>query len=375
MTALRIVSVVGARPQFVKLAPLASAFDTMDDVEHLVVHSGQHYDDAMSEVFFRELGLPVPDVNLQAGSGSHAEQTATMIVGFEKYFAAESFDAVLVYGDTNTTLAATLAACKLNIRIAHVEAGLRSFNKRMPEEVNRIVTDHCSDRLYAPTQVAIDNLASENLANSAVLAGDVMLDAVDRFAAVAAVRSDVLQRLSLTGERFAALTIHRAENTTPARLPSVIAALRQLAQDQVPVIFPAHPRTAAVMETLALQMPSGITVLEPLAYLDNLALLDAAALVMTDSGGVQKEAAFLGTPCLTLRAETEWPETIASGANRLVADPADLGPAVREVLAGGAQSVDAIRQRTRREFGDGKAGRNIAADCVDWIRNAAESAH
>lgn len=361
-----LVSVVGARPQFVKLAPVARALAAREGVVHRVVHTGQHYDENMSARLFEELELPAPDLNLGVGSGSHAGQTAAMLIGLEAAFTDHMPAAVVVYGDTNSTLAATLVASKMHIPVAHVEAGLRSHNRLMPEEINRLVADHCADRLYAPTPRAMSNLESEDLAGRAVLSGDVMLDALLRAMDLAESGSRMLNSLKLESGRFALVTIHRPANTSASVLEFLMRTLEDTARQHVPLVFPLHPRTRAVLDRIGYTAPAGVHLIEPLAYLDMVALLRAAAVVITDSGGVQKEAAFLHTPCLTLRSETEWIETVEIGVNRLVAGD-DLASSVGEVLAAPDVFDEPTLERLREHYGTGSAAAVIVDDLVQWI--------
>ncbi len=362
-----LVSVVGARPQFVKLAPVARALAAREGVVHRVVHTGQHYDENMSARLFEELELPAPDLNLGVGSGSHAGQTAAMLIGLEAAFTDYMPAAVVVYGDTNSTLAATLAATKIHIPVAHVEAGLRSHNRLMPEEINRLVADHCADRLYAPTPRAMSNLGIENLAGRAVLCGDVMLDALLRAVDLAEDRSRILNTLELEPGRFALVTIHRPANTSVGVLEFLMRTLEDTARQHLPLVFPVHPRTLAVLERMGYTAPADVHLIEPLAYLDMIALLRAAAVVITDSGGVQKEAAFLHTPCLTLRSETEWTETVEIGVNRLVAGD-DLVSSVGEVLAASDLFDEPTLERLQEHYGTGNAAAVIADDLVQWLK-------
>lgn len=365
----KLISVVGARPQFVKLAPIANAIDGADNAMHQVIHTGQHYDENMSAAFFDELKLPKPDIDLGVGSGSHAEQTGAMLTALEAAFLKESPDAVLVYGDTNSTLAATLAATKIHIPVAHIEAGLRSYDRGMPEEVNRLVADHCGDRLYAPTPRAMTNLETEGLTNRSVLSGDVMLDAVNTNRELAASKSDVLARFGLEPGAFGLVTVHRASNTTGDALTDLMQALEETANKHLKLIFPVHPRTRAMLDELDYAAPDGLTLTDPMPYLDNLSLIEAAALVLTDSGGVQKEAAFLHTPCLTLRDETEWTETVEIGANRLVGgNPEKLDDAVRDTLKAENVFDDAVIRRMIEHYGEGNAAELIVNDCLEWLR-------
>lgn len=352
---LRVLSVVGARPQFVKAAVVCRALMESGEIEQSLIHTGQHYDDEMSEVFFRELGIPAPAVNLGVGSASHAFQTADMLKGLEPILTANPPDWVLVYGDTNSTLAAALTASKLGIRQAHVEAGLRSFNRRMPEELNRIVADHLGDLLFCPTTTAVDNLAKEGLAGRAVLTGDVMYDAALTFRDIAE-RGD--HRLASQWDRgsFALATIHRAENTdTPARLYEILAALEQIAAEICPVLLPLHPRTLARLQADRWEARH-IQILRPVSYLEMLLLEGRARMILTDSGGVQKEAYFMQVPCITMRDETEWVETQANGCNQVTGAGRDrILQAVR--LAGSAGPWGSL-------YGDGHASEKIAAELV-----------
>lgn len=320
---IRLVSVVGARPQFIKLGPIQRAIDALNGsgagpcIEELVVHTGQHYDQALSQRFFDELELHVPELNLGVGSGAHGAQTGEMLRRLEEVFCAERPDIVVVYGDTNSTLAGALAASKLHIPVAHVEAGLRSFNRRMPEEQNRVVTDHLSEVLFCPTDTAVRNLGNEGIHNGVFLTGDVTGDSVRFNVELARARSKALERLELVRGEYVLATIHRAENTDDAdRLAAILAALEALARD-MPVVFPAHPRTVKAMQQASGSLDR-VRVVEPLGYLAMLLLEEGARVIVTDSGGVQKEACLHGVPCVTVRDETEWVETVDSGWNILV---------------------------------------------------------
>ncbi len=311
---MQIFSVVGARPQFIKAAPLSAAL--RERHSEFLVHTGQHYDDAMSEVFFRQLRIPPPDANLGVGSGGHAEQTASMLVQLEKLMLQRQPDWVLVYGDTNSTLAAALAAAKLHLPVAHVEAGLRSYNRAMPEEINRVLTDHISQLLLCPTQAAVDNLAQEGITRGVVLSGDIMVDSVRLYSATAREESRIHAQLGLNPTAYIAATIHRPANTDQAAaLTEIVAALDNA---PLPVIFPVHPRARKMLAQFGLTPAKNLRLIDPLGYLDMLALVDGAAVLVTDSGGLQKEAYIQQTPCVTIRRETEWVETVASGWNRLV---------------------------------------------------------
>lgn len=313
---MKIVTVIGARPQFIKAWPVTMALQQAG-IEEVVVHTGQHYDYQMSEVFFQELEIPKPNVNLEVGSGPHGRQTGLMMERIESVLLQEKPDWLLVYGDTNSTLAAALAAAKLHVPIAHVEAGLRSFNRKMPEELNRILTDHVSTLLFCPTESSVQNLDREGITAGVHEVGDVMLDALVTARERSRTRSDVLNRLSLKAKSYAVATIHRAENTdSEEQLRNLFTAFADL---DVPVVLPIHPRTRNVLES---QLPDvlasakrNLQIIDPLGYLDMVCLTGNARVVLTDSGGLQKEAFWLGVPCITLRTETEWVETVKAGGN------------------------------------------------------------
>lgn len=332
---MKVVTVIGARPQFVKAAVLSRLIAGRNDVTEVLVHTGQHYDFNMSDRVFADLELPVPDHSLGIGSGRHGQMTGRMLEGVEKVLLAERPDWVLVYGDTNSTLAGALAAAKLNIPVAHVEAGLRSFNRRMPEELNRVATDHLSTLLFAPTKAAMANLSREGLGGARSRnVGDVMYDAALHYAAKAERTSTIIAELGLRPRGFVLVTIHRAENTDdPVRLAAIADALRVIAQ-KMPVVWPVHPRTRNALRAAGIEATGGgIHLLDPVGYLDMIQLERAAERIATDSGGVQKEAYFFNTPCVTLRQETEWVELVECGANRLVS-PADREAIVEAVLSG-----------------------------------------
>jgi UDP-N-acetylglucosamine 2-epimerase len=310
---MKILSVVGARPQFIKAAAVSRAL-RKNHIE-VLVHTGQHYDNNMSRVFFDELEIPRPDYNLGVGSGRHGVQTGTMLVRLEETLLSEKPDWTLVYGDTNSTLAGALAASKLHVRVAHVEAGLRSFNRTMPEEINRVVIDHLSDLLFCPSQPAVDNLAAEGITHGVHIVGDVMADALRSASELARLRSRILEELDLGECRFLLATVHRAENCdNKIRLGKILVALNSIEER---VIFPVHPRTRKAMETLGYVPSPKVRLIEPVGYLDMIRLEQSARMVLTDSGGIQKEAYWLGVPCITLRDETEWMETVLAGWNIL----------------------------------------------------------
>ena len=350
---MKIFTVVGARPQFIKAWPVSAALRDRG-CEEFLLHTGQHYDDAMSQRFFTELELRAPDVNLNVGSASHGEQTGRMLAGIEQHLLAQKPDWLLVYGDTNSTLAGALAAAKLGIPVAHVEAGLRSFNRNMPEEINRVLTDHVARRLFCPSQQAIDNLAREAITAGVTQVGDVMLDALLHFAPLARTRSTLLTRLGLAPRGYYLATIHRAENTDdPSRLNALLDTLARLDR---PVIVPMHPRTRAALDGATPESSAGaLRIVEPLGYLDMLAITEKADAVLTDSGGLQKEAYWLGVRCITLRDETEWTETLAGSWNQIT------GATEARIRAAVAQRPDGER---RPLYGNGQAAKEIVSELL-----------
>jgi UDP-N-acetylglucosamine 2-epimerase (non-hydrolysing) len=316
---MNVVTVIGARPQFIKCGPVSAELRTR--YREVLVHTGQHYDDSMSERFFRELDLPRPDYHLGIGSGPHGAQTGAILAALENVLQKERPDVVLVYGDTNSTLAGALAAVKMHIPVAHVEAGLRSFNRRMPEEINRLLTDHVSTYLFCPTPTALANLAREGITQGVYHTGDVMYDAVLRYAFSPEESARWLASLQLAPRAYYLATIHRAENTDdPERLKALVEVLARL---DLPVAFPVHPRTRKALASQGLTAGGSIRLLAPLGYREMLAAQQYARAVLTDSGGVQKEAFFLRTPCITLRDETEWVETVEAGWNVVVGTDAE----------------------------------------------------
>lgn len=326
---MKTMTIVGARPEFIQTAPVTAALRRRHT--DVLVHTGQHYDDNMSAVFFDDLGIPAPDINLGVGSGSHAEQTGQMLIRLEAAMQREQPDWVLVFGDTNSTLAGALAAAKLHIPVAHIEAGLRSYDRTMPEEINRVMTDHLSQLLLAPTLAAVENLKKEGLTAGVRHVGDVRVDVLLGLVERARMRRPaLLARAGLpNGRPFALATIHRAANTDdPARLADIVSAFNGL---EVPVVLPVHPRLHKRMAGFGLRFSANVRALEPLGFLDMVALLDACQLVITDSGGLQKEAYMLCRPCVTVRDTTEWIETVQSGWNRLT-EPANLNAAVAGAL-------------------------------------------
>jgi UDP-N-acetylglucosamine 2-epimerase len=332
---MKILTVVGARPQFIKLAPLSKILRE-NGINEIIVHTGQHYDENMNDLFFKELEIPEPDYNLGIGSGNHGEQTGKMLIEIEKIMLKENPDLVIVYGDTNSTLAGALAASKLHIKLAHVEAGLRSFNKRMPEEINRVLTDHVSDILFCPTQTAVENLKNEGITKGVYLVGDVMFDALLHFSKISDTKSNILERLNIKPKEYYLATIHRAENTDNyERLKNILIAFSKMNEI---VVFPIHPRTRKMINYYGLGdllENDNVKVIDPVGYLDMLKLEKNAKAILTDSGGVQKEAFWLKVPCITLRDETEWIETVNLGWNRLVgSDVEKILKAVRDLKFG-----------------------------------------
>ena len=312
---MKIVTIIGARPQFVKASVISKALRQAGHKE-ILVNTGQHYDDNMARIFFEEMGIPKPDYNLGVGSGSHASQTASSLVGIEEILVAEKPDFIIVFGDTNATVAGALAAAKLHIKIAHIEAGLRSYNREMPEEINRVVTDVISNLLFVPTQVAQDNLTREGITEGIHIVGDVMVDALITYTKVAEQKSQILDELKLEKKKFLLMTIHRPSNADhDERLLSI---LKQVSKIDLPVIFPVHPRSRARVEKLISQTEGNIHIIDPVGYLDMMLLEKYASTIITDSGGVQKEAYLHKTPCLTVRGETEWVETVRDGWNYIV---------------------------------------------------------
>ncbi len=358
---LRIVTIVGARPQFVKAAAVSRAIERWNAsprnggaprIDEAIVHTGQHYDANMSQVFFDELKIPAPKFHLGVGSGSHGRQTGAMLEKIEQVLLDERPDILLIYGDTNSTLAGAVAAVKLHIPVAHVEAGLRSFNRRMPEEINRIVADSVSDMLLCPTETAVRNLSREGVTRGVHLVGDVMYDSVLFNTALAVDQSRILESLKLEPKGYFLATLHRAENTDePGRLESIFAAFNA---SSLPIVLPLHPRTQKVMQGRSIAVAPHVRIVDPVSYLDVLILEKHARGILTDSGGMQKEAYFFGVPCVTMRDETEWVELVDAGANRLVgADSSRIGEAISWAL-NWRPSSDGCQL-----YGDGDAGGKI----------------
>jgi len=353
---MNFISIVGARPQFIKLAVMCRATQGIPSAAtHRIIHTGQHYDAEMSDVFFQDLAIPAPDFHLGVGSGGHGEQTGEMIKRLEPVLVEHRPDWVLLYGDTNSTLAGAVVCSKLGIPTAHIEAGLRSFNRAMPEEANRIVADHLSDVLFCPTIAAVRNLEKEGLAARAVLCGDVMYDAAIHYRESSEERGGPLAKEWQSGA-FILATVHRAENTDdPRRLGSIFGALERIAREVCPVVLPLHPRTRKSLALAGVE-PRHVNVIRPVSYLEMLLLEGRARFILTDSGGVQKEAYFARVPCVTLREETEWVETLENRCNVLAgADEDTIVEAVRS---------DVPRGPWTEAYGSGSSGRAIFLDLV-----------
>lgn len=381
---IRLLTIIGARPQIIKAAAISRAIQNhfSDQIEERILHTGQHYDTNMSQVFFDELGIPAPHYNLGVGSGRHGEQTAKMIEGIEKVLLSEPYDGVILYGDTNSTLAGAIAASKIHVPVFHIEAGLRSYNMGMPEEINRVVCDHLSSILFAPTKTASDNLVKEGVKVSPatfkngkcrkiVTSGDVMYDNSKFFSKFSAKKSSIIKDLSLEGENFILATIHRDNNTdNPNRLDAIVRAMLDLSDElDVKIVLPIHPRT---VKLLPLNLPSEtyqrlmeskhIMRIPPVSFFEIIELERNAKLVMTDSGGVQKEAFFFETPCVILRPETEWVEIINFGAG-ILAD-ADYEKIICAVHSFYNEDV-----KFPPLFGDGNASKKILSEIVDYLKD------
>lgn len=360
----KILTVIGARPQFIKAAPVSKQFLNSEGVcREILVHTGQHYDWEMSEVFFQQLGLRKPHYHLGVGSQTHARQTGTMLARLEEVILAEGPDAVLVYGDTNSTLAGALCAAKLNLPVAHVEAGLRSYKKSMPEEINRVLTDHMSNWLFVPTKQGMANLQKEGLEEGVHLVGDVMLDTALLVQEVLSRQKPICERFGVSPESYAVATVHRAENTdNPSNLQDLLIGLAQL---PIAVLMPTHPRTRHAMTTHGIDVKSldNIRFCEPLGYLEISDLIAHSKLVLTDSGGLQKEALFHGKPCVTLREETEWTETVESGWNMLSgSDPAAILDSASMQMH--ANHRPPFRELCDQYYGGGKASERIVSALI-----------
>jgi UDP-GlcNAc3NAcA epimerase len=358
---VKLISIVGARPQIIKAAAVSRAIIEHNKKHHdyaiseIIVHTGQHYDENMSQVFFEELGIPEPNYNLGVGSGSHGQQTGKMLQKIEAVLVEEKPDCCLVYGDTNSTLAGALVGAKLHIPVAHVEAGLRSFNRRMPEEINRVVTDHVSELLFCPTQTSVENLAKEGISAGVYQVGDVMYDCILFYTKkTKPIEQEILEKLEIQSKSYYLATVHRAENTdNGARLTGIFEALNEIAATDCPVVLPLHPRTAKYARNHGLEFANCVKVIQPVSYLEMVVLENNARLILTDSGGVQKEAYWLSVPCITLRNETEWVETVESGWNILAgADKHRIIDGVRRYHAQPDENPESI-------YGNGDAADQI----------------
>ncbi|MEB3193325.1 MAG: UDP-N-acetylglucosamine 2-epimerase (non-hydrolyzing) [Snowella sp.] len=355
---MKITTIVGARPQFIKAAAVSRILRAEPNITEILIHTGQHYDPNLSDIFFKELEIPQPDYHLGIGSGNHGQQTGRMLEAIETVLITEKPDWVLVYGDTNSTLAGALAAVKIHIPIAHVEAGLRSFNRQMPEEINRVLTDHSSDLLFAPTEAAVNNLKKEGIdTNKIHLVGDVMYDAALFYGEKSDRHRQLLQTLNLKPKSYLLATVHRAENTDNVqRLEAIFTALNQIAQ-QYSVVLPLHPRTRKLLQQNQLEkFTQNLTLLEPVGYLDMVQLEKNARLIITDSGGVQKEAYFYQVPCITLREETEWIELVDLGWNYLIS-PDHSGAIAQGIKIGLEKSLPI--NINERPYGDGQSAFKI----------------
>jgi len=345
---MKFVTIIGARPQFVKASVVSKALREAGHTE-ILVNTGQHYDDNMAKIFFEEMAIPRSDYDLGVGSGTHAQQTAASMIGIEEILIKEQPDFLIVYGDTNATVAGALAAAKLHVKIVHIEAGLRSYNRQMPEEINRIVTDVISDYLMVPTQVAVDNLKKEGIDTGVHIVGDVMVDALRTYTVIAEQKANILNHLALNKDGFILMTIHRPSNAdSNERLSEILQSISGVG---LPVVFPVHPRSKARVEALMRNVDGDIKLIEPVGYLDMMLLEKYSRVIITDSGGVQKEAYLHKTPCLTVRSETEWVETVSDGWNYLVGDNLDL---IQEL----AQKFPKP-ERWSNHYGDGHAANKI----------------
>jgi len=348
---MKLQVITGVRPQFIKAAPFLRELESRK-IEYELIHTGQHYDYEMSQVFFEEIGLPKPHATLETGLGTHAEQTSRMLVALEVHMIRYRPQCVVVFGDTNSTLAGALAASKLHIPIVHIEAGIRSFNRRMPEEINRVLADTISRLLFCPSQVGVKNLKAEGIVSGVFDVGDVMLDAINLFGPIAVSKSDILDKLEIS-DRYLLLTLHRAENVDCIeRLESI---MRGLGAIEKKILFPIHPRTRKRLQEMNIDLPLNVTMVDPVGYLDFLKLQSTSQGILTDSGGLQKEAYWQGVPCVTLRDETEWVETVELGWNVLVG-------ADEEKIAGALQHLEKRPDRPLL-YGNGTA----CAQCVDIV--------
>lgn len=358
---IKALSIIGARPQFIKAAVVSRNIAEYSEITEKIVHTGQHFDSNMSEIFFEQMEIPRPDYNLNINSLSHGEMTGQMMSKLEPILIQENPDIVIVYGDTNTTLAAAVTAKKLNLKLAHIEAGLRSFNMNMPEEVNRIVADRISDLLYCPTQTAVNNLIKEGFENlncRFINSGDVMYDAVLYYSAKANEFPNVLDNLNLQHEDYILLTLHRQENTDDLyRFKMIITAINELSEE-VKIVFPLHPRTKKLISEFEIKLSPKLILTEPLGYFEMLQLISNSKVIITDSGGLQKEAFFLKKYCITLRDETEWTELVDAGVNRL------CGSSKAKIVDAYFEFSDKKFECDEKFYGDGNSGKIIVEDLI-----------
>lgn len=369
---LKIVTIVGARPQFIKAASISRAIGKINQehgdqvIREILVHTGQHYNHNMSQIFFSEMEIPEPQYNLEVGSGPHGRQTGLMLEKIEEVLIKERPGLCLVYGDTNSTLAGALAAAKLHIPVGHVEAGLRSYYRPMPEEINRVLTDHISEWLFCPTDTAAANLKKEGIEKGVFQTGDVMYDCTLFYSSkIKNQEPEILSKFQIRAGQYYLATIHRAENTDdPRRLSEILAGLNTISSTDCPVILPVHPRTANTVKQHRLSVPPNVHLVEPVSYLTMIGLEKQARLILTDSGGVQKEAYFLSVPCVTLRDQTEWVETVQAGRNRLAgADKDKIARAVSDPFAAQDTKPEAY-------YGEGHAAEAIVRILLQYERSA-----
>jgi len=359
---MKIITVIGARPQFIKAASISRIIkeNYPNQIEEKILHTGQHYDSNMSEIFFKELKIPDPDFNLNISSFSHGAMTGKMLEKIEEILINEKPDIVMVYGDTNSTLAGSLAASKLNIPIVHIEAGLRSFNRKMPEEINRIITDHISTYLFCPSEVAKENLSNEGVEDHVMNFGDVMFDAALFYAELSNNKSKILENLGIKESAYSLVTLHRSENTdNSSNLESILKAIHQISRDE-DIVFPIHPRTKKMIETFKLNdYLKRVITIDPVPFLDMIKLTKSSKAVFTDSGGVQKESFFYDVPCITLREETEWLETVTYGKNILA------GSNTQKIIDAFFEDMHNKKKLINNPYGDGNASLKI----VDYLKS------
>ena len=364
---IKILTIVGARPQFIKVAPVSIEFSKEKNVQEIIIHTGQHFDKKMSDIFFNEMSLPIPKYNLEIGGGSHGSNTGKMLEKIENVLLEEKPDCVLVYGDTNSTLAGALAASKLHIPVMHVEAGIRSFNRRMPEEINRLLTDHISEICFAPTTNAVSNLEKEGIEKSKIImSDDVMADASRIYGEISNQNSEIIDKLNLRGKPFILATIHRAENTDNKEiLESILSAFGKVKNyKNIEIILPIHPRTMKAIELNNLTfLLEYFTCIDPVGFLDMISLEKHASLIVTDSGGVQKEAFFNNTKCITVRTETEWVELVNCGWNTLV-DPHDPEKIYSEIIKNLEQQFMPNKPDL---YGNGYAAKEIVKNIINFL--------